>query len=61
MQDHLRYIPGPNGATSRSTIPSFFALSALTVLPVRAKSKVVGMEVRTGILKQVDKNIVFSL
>lgn len=43
-------IPGPNGETRRSTSPSFFALSALTVLPVRAKSSVVGTEVRIGVL-----------
>lgn len=48
----LLVLPGPSGATNKSTIPSFFALSALTVFPVSAKSKVVGIEVSLGILKE---------
>lgn len=50
-------LPGPNGATRRSTIPSFLALSAFTVLPVRAKSRVVGMDVRAGSLNLQRKRI----
>lgn len=46
------YIPGPKGDTNRSTIPNFLALSAFTVFPVRARSKVVGIDVRAGNLHQ---------
>lgn len=45
------YLPGLKGDTNKSTNPSFLALSALTVLPVRAKSNVVGIEVSFGVLK----------
>lgn len=46
----MKCIPGPKGDINKSTSPSFFALSALTVLPVSAKSKVVGTDVSLGVL-----------
>lgn len=41
-------VPGPRGSTSKSTMPSFFALSALTLLPVSSRSRAVGTEVSLG-------------